>query len=666
MSKTKTGGAAVATAVENPPFSKFSEAVHARFAEMSKGELYVTEGEDLFDVYLAAFPKGTNPMFRERTEFDCNCCKQFIRRLGHLVAIKDNEYVTVWGDLNLPHPYKQVADTLDRAVRAAMIKTVFRTKEKKYGVAHNFDAKTGQKFEHFHGEVAKKHYSPTPDTPRGAIDTTFQVAKRGLLEFKEEHLDAVLDLIDSNGLYKGAEYRQSVVDFQKFLKGFKEAGSTNLYIWANLDNPKARLRSSVLGTLFTDLAEGKDFEQAVKAFETKNAPQNYKRPTAIITQRMLEEAQQKITDLGLGAAIYRRLLKLSDVSLNDVLWADNEAKSQMKDGIASLLANSVKKSAPDETKATSIDAGEFLSAILPKAKSLEVYVANRHAGNFVSLTTGDDPAKLFQWDNPAAWSYDGDVTDSVKQRVKAAGGNISAKLRVSLSWFNTDDLDLFARLPGGEHIYYGNKMGILDVDMNVGNPVRNAVENLAFNNAKLKDGIYTIGVHQFRQRESEDVGFSLEVEFGGVIQQFSYQKIARGLIHCLTLTVKNGALVKTEVAPGLVGGTASQEKWGVMTESLVPVAAVLNSPNHWGDSKVGAKHVIFALKGCKNPEPVRGIYNEFLRSDLHPHRKVFEVLGAKTKCKPSDEQVSGVGFTAARNDSVTVVVDGRRSYILSF
>ena len=45
---------------------------------------------------------------------------------------------------------------------------------------------------------------------------------------------------------------------------------------------------------------------------------------------------------------------------------------------------------------------------------------------------------------------------------------------------------------------------------------------------------------------------------------------------------------------------------------------------------------------------------------------MLEVLGSKTKCKYSEEQISGVGFTAARGDTVTVVVDGRRSYNLMF
>jgi len=72
------------------------------------------------------------------------------------------------------------------------------------------------------------------------------------------------------------------------------------------------------------------------------------------------------------------------------------------------------------------------------------------------------------------------------------------------------------------------------------------------------------------------------------------------------------------------------------------------------------------LKGCKNPDATRGIYNEFLRSDLDQHRKVFEIVGSKTKCQPSDDQLSGLGFSSTRSDVVTIVVNGRRAYNVEF
>lgn len=653
---------------ELPSFDVFSRAVHARFVEMSKRELFVVRVPDAFDQYLAAFPPGTNPVYRQRTFHDCQCCKQFVRRLGCLVNVVNGEMKTVWEDLDdsisftLPDPYKTVADAMATLVRTHPIETVFRTKERQYGTEYNYDTANNERHDHFWGEVANRHHSTDPETKRGDQEAIFQVMSRGLNEIQPSDLETVLDLIESNGLYRGEEHKAAIIGFRDLQRRMLPSNKT-LFVWENLDDRNARFRNTVIGTLLTDLAEGKELDQAVRSFETKVAPMNYKRPTAVITQRMVEQALETLNALDLGGAVYRRYARLSDVSVNDVLFVDNESRSKMKDGVAKLLESSVKTVAPDVKKATPIAADDFVRDVLPTAKTLEAFVENRHAGNFVSLTGGDGPERLFKWNNNFAWSYDGDVTDSVKQRVKAAGGNVNAKLRVSLSWYNFDDLDLHALTPDGCHVYYGMKQGILDVDMNAGSGrTRNAVENLAFNT--LRDGVYKIFVHQFCRRETIDVGFAIEVECAGVLNQYSYPKVVKDNVQCFNLYVKSGALTKIETE--LVGGTSSQEKWGVKTETLVPVAAVMSSPNHWGDQRVGARHLIFALKGCVNPEPTRGIYNEFLRSDLDKHRKVLEVLGAKTKCKPSDDQVSGVGFTQARGDSVTVVVNGRRSYTISF
>ncbi len=646
-------------------FKKFSVPVHDRFAELSKGELFVADVDDLFERYLAAFPAGTNPIFRERTTHDCQCCKQFIRRLGRVVAIRGGVVKTVWGDLDLPSPYREVAAALDAAVKAAPIRSVFRTKERESGTAYNYDPKTNERYDHFHGRVADRHYAKDAETKRGERDAVFQVLKRGLTELKLADLEAVAELIQSNGLYRGEEHREAVKGFAQLIRSYLAAGSCDLFVWENLDHRFSRFRNTVIGTLLVELAEGKDFDAAVRAFESKVAPANYKRPTAVITQSMVNAALETLTKLGLGGAIQRRYARLSDVSVNDVLFVDNDVKGKMKDGIAALLEESVKRPAPDLKRAVSIAADEFVTTILPGAKRIEAFVENRHSGNFVSLTGADGPERPFKWGNNFAWSYDGNVTDSVKQRVKAAGGNVNALLRVSLSWFNFDDLDLHAETPSGEHIYFGNKRGVLDVDMNAGGPSsRNAVENLAF--TTLRDGVYRIFVNQYRRRETIDVGFAIEVEFGGVVHQHSYDKsLTQGQnVECFKLHVSGGKLVKIETT--LTGGAISQEKWGVKTESLVPVAAMMYSPNYWGDNAVGAKHLILALKGCKNPDSTRGIYNEFLDGRLEPHRKVFEVLGSKMLCPPSEEQVSGLGFTAARGDSVTVVVDGKRAYTLTF
>jgi hypothetical protein len=106
----------------------------------------------------------------------------------------------------------------------------------------------------------------------------------------------------------------------------------------------------------------------------------------------------------------------------------------------------------------------------------------------------------------------------------------------------------------------------------------------------------------------------------------------------------------------------SKKVWGIETEKLEPVALVMKSPNHWGNNKKGLLHHFFILKKAVNPEPVRGFYNEFLSTKLREHRKVFEVLSAKTKIQPSDKQLSGVGFTEGRGDSLLVLAQGPRQH----
>jgi len=238
-------------------------------------------------------------------------------------------------------------------------------------------------------------------------------------------------------------------------------------------------------------------------------------------------------------------------------------------------------------------------------------------------------------------------------------------VRVSLAWHNYDDLDIHCITHRGSHIYFHNKLGVLDVDMNANSrQSRSPVENLQWRQVP-EDGVYRIYVDQFSKRENVDVGFEIEVEIDGILRNFSYDNALSNneKIEVGSISVVRG-VAKFIMGPRMKEGQSTQEKWGLVTGS-VDVDAITFSPNHWGDNEKGALHTFFFLKGAKNPDPVRGIFNEYLRPDLHEHRKVFEQLAAKTKAPFNPKQLSGLGFTAARGDSVTVTVDGR-PYNVSF
>jgi hypothetical protein len=432
-----------------------------------------------------------------------------------------------------------------------------------------------------------------------------------------------------------------------------------LFIWENINDKYARFNSTVIATLIQDITDGKDLDYAVRGFEGKVAPTTYKRPTSVISPRMVEDAMKTLRELDLENAIARRFANISDVSVNNVLFVDNSVKGLMKDGIEGILMAEATSTVAKQKDAVDISIDDFMESIMPKTTSIDLVLNNSQMGNFVSLTAPvhDDVNSLFQWDNNFAWSYMGNITDSIKEKVKKAGGNVNARMRVSLSWFNLDDLDIHVHEPDGNHIYYGNKENRLDVDMNIYNPVRDAVENVSWNN-NLMDGTYKVYVNNYTKREASNHGFVLEVEFEGAISQFAYDRPVSGDVRALKLIVKNGILIDIIAESGISSSMASKEKWNVKTNVPTKVATIMKSPNYWDDNASGNKHWFFILDGCLNDEPTRGIYNEFLRPNLIQHRKVFEVLGEKTKCPVVDKQLSGVGFSSTRKDQVTLVCKG--------
>ena len=102
---------------------------------------------------------------------------------------------------------------------------------------------------------------------------------------------------------------------------------------------------------------------------------------------------------------------------------------------------------------------------------------------------------------------------------------------------------------------------------------------------------------------------------------------------------------------------AMKTVWGVTTHTFRDVRAVMMSPNYWDGQGIGNKHYFFLLEGCQNGQEARGFFNEFLKSELDPHRKVIEMVGSKMRAG-GDSQLSGLGFSSTQPNSVLCKVQG--------
>ena len=678
-------------------FRDFVKAIQKNLQQMSKdsSRLFTVnvDTEELYNLYLDSFPAGTNEIYRERREYDCSCCRHFIRDIGNVVSIKNGELHTIWGINPVSDDkYNVVAAALDAYVKQKAVSGVFLKKEKRIGTPENREMlPTGKinKYEHFFVDlpeicIFKEYYGHTLEGDLSQFRDIRNVFKRSLDEISKEAVDTVLELIAQNSLYKGAEWKKQLTEFKNYQKEYGKLTDEQkeLWIWEKSIAAGAvigKIRNHSIGTLLVNISEGMDLDLAVRKYEQIVAPTNYKRPNAIFTKKMLEDAKKTITELGYMDSLQRRFATLDDITVNNILFSNKDAAKRIT-GSMDLFDEMEQDVAIDPkrfSKVEEISAEDFIKNVLPVAKELDVYLENKHIQNMVSLIAPEvaDAKTMFKWNNGMSWAYTGNITDSdIKENVKAAGGSVTGIVRFSIQWNDKDgndnsDLDAHCIEPkGGEHIYFGCRKsrrtrGELDIDIT--HPVdqcRNsngvAVENITYPSKEyMIPGTYKFFVNQFAYRGSQ--GFKAEIDVNGEIHSYEYNTPVRGNVDVAEVILDQSGNFK--VVDKLPGNCAkiSKDVWGIKTLQFTPVSVVCYSPNYWDEQKgIGHQHLFFMLKDCINPEEPNGYYNEFLKPELEQHRRVFEALGAKAHVKDVDDQLSGVGFSLTKRNDLIIKVKG--------
>ena len=678
-------------------FQNIKIAVKKQFDLMSQHKLFVVnlERNALWEAYLDCF---TDPVIKQ--EHNCNCCKSFIRQYGNIVAIVDNKIVTMW-DFEIDGIFIEVPKVLGNLVRKSPIQSEYLCDPAKLVTNFTFNEELF-KWTNFYCEIPKEldnlvscdtvklgtdfnvtkelvkwshFYVELPKTKvyRGnlSIDSvieesssTKQVFKRSLDEISIDSIETVLELIEQNSLYRGSEFKAMLSTFLAHKKAYDKSTSKDIYAWSNY-HIGGKIRNTAIGTLLVDLSNELELDQAVRKFEAMVAPANYKRPTSLVTPRMVEDAKATIQDLGLTESLQRRYAVIDDLPIEQVIFIDRSISKEKDvfDSITTTLVNH-----KQFTKVEEISLEAFIANVIPTAKSIEVLFESKQTGNLMSLTAAQNKEAplLFPWSNNIAFSYSGDVADSMKQRVKDAGGQVEGALRFSIQWntegTNNIDFDAHAIEPDNHEIMFRNKgqrsrlTGMLDVDI-INPKGKVAVENIIWERTPY--GVTKLFVHNYSSSISY-AGFTAEIEYEGQLYSFSYDKRLSGnekITVAEILITQEGLEFKYALDNTSKGIT--KQIWNINTDVFHKVKSILRSPNFLSEEYArGNKHTFFILEDCLNPEPPRGFFNEFLKPELQKHRKVFEVLGNKLRVPESDTQLSGLGFSSTQPAEFIVKVTG--------
>lgn len=681
-------------------FKEFRTLLQKHFDEMVKdgAPLFITNADEdkLYDLYLDSFPAGTNPIFRKRREYDCSCCRRFVKNIGKLVSFMDGQMVTVWDFDTKSDVYQPVVDALAAYVKTCAVVNPYyisrnMISDGKFGTEMNYeydaDHKAVRTWDHFAVEIPQRFITSGDDvaTKMAEWRDSANVFKRSLEELTMEAVDTVLELIAQNSLYRGKEFERSVKEFKHDKIDYDKLSVNEklAFVWLAPTYATAaqlRIRNTAIGTLLINLSEGMDVDAAVTAFEKVVAPANYKRPKAIFTKKMLEDAQKTVTELGYMNSLARRFATLDDITANNILFCNRDAAPRVM-GAANPFEAMAKSLGTDPKKfgrAEEIGIEKFVKEVLPTAAGLELFMENRFSKNMVSLIAPQDKSapSMFKWPNGFSWAYTGNMADSdIRENVKAAGGKVDGVLRFSIQWndvpgeWDENDEDAHCIEPDKNHIYYVRKWnsrtdGRLDVDITHPSRDKVAVENITWPDIKkMKEGEYSFYVNCFASRGGK-TGFRAEIEFDGNIYSFNYDKPLHGgqNVAVAKVTLKDGKFSIKELLPS---STSTREIWGVNSNQFVPVSVAMYSPNYWDEQTGnGNRHYFFMLKDCVNPEKPNGFYNEFLKADLLQHKRVFEALGSQMAVQSVDDQLSGVGFSETQHNSFIVKVQGATERVL--
>ena len=673
-------------------FHEFNNLFEKHFVQLTKDAPVLFEvaldKDELWNLYLDSFPAGYNEVYRTRREHDCSCCRHFVKAFGNVVVVKNGKVHTMWDFETGEDVFQPVINAMNQHVLNSPVLDVYFSKFNEIGSEITYDHSTDSNiiaWNHFHVLIPGKFVNNTSKSNgelKGEYRDTKNVFKRSLEEISEDSVRTVLELISQNSLYKGEEWKSQLESFLKYKKEYsklQESEKEN-YCWEKsitVGGVIGRIKNHSIGTLLVGITEGGDLDVAVRKYEAIVAPTNYKRPKAIFTQKMLEEAKKTIESLGYGESLGRRYATIEDITVNNILFSNRDVAKKIKGSVFDEMSSGVAVNPKKFSKVDEISIEDFVSKVLPSAMELEVFLENKHANNFVSLIApqSSDAKSMFKWDNAFSWAYSGNITDSMKERVKAAGGSVDGILRFSIQWndgkqHDMNDLDAHCKEPNGDEIYYARRTGhqsggSLDVDI-IG-PVEGipAVENITWQtNRTMPEGKYLFFVHNFSHRGGKN-GFSAEVEFDGQIFSFEYNKEVRYkediMVAEVTYSKSSGFTIK-ELLPSNV---SSREVWNLNTNQFVPVSVVMFSPNYWDEQNGnGNRHYFFMLKDCINPESPNGFYNEFLKEDLMKHKRVFEALGGRMHVEETENQLSGLGFSSTKKNELLVRVKGQTDRVV--
>lgn len=424
-------------------FKLLNKKIKEQFNRMQKtGDLFRTntDSEVLWRLYLDNIVDDNVFRSNDSSEHNCNQCKSFIRRYGNIVSINENgqlesifnniddvgiynesvrkcaEYVTSQPIINI---FIETYNELNLKVNYESVKIYFKsfklgieknykkynkTEVDKYPNTVNSDDIYG--FNHFSINLDKR-FVDFSGASHESIMSEYRSAKdvflRTVKEISLEVLMTVNELINQNSILDGSTHQPILKKIIELYKIKPNNLSDELFSWKvakSQPHSVCKFKNTLIGVLCSEIAEGVPIEKACLNWNKRVDPVNYMRATTPVTKKQKSDAEKFIRDNDYMLSFERRSATIDDILLSEIKHINSDTTSKpfsLFDGI--YVKNEEKAFDFSNIKPITID--EFMSNILPKCLSTEIYFENRMIKNLVTLTTSShkDSKNMFKWNN---------------------------------------------------------------------------------------------------------------------------------------------------------------------------------------------------------------------------------------------------------------------------
>lgn len=385
-------------APEGDEYVEFLSRTRGTFQSRSEGEkLFITDvyGMDLWVAFI------TNIPFDNRQHYNCKACKDFIIKFGGLVTISPRGAIisTMWNRFSSPPFFHAAVSAMEKMVCSANITSEFFSKDKVWGTPV-----TGE-WRHLHVTPGKDHvYSSRTlsANQRMAISREdFNMLDRAVSEFDLKDVEQAVTLLKNDILFRSEKVAAIAEWFLQVKNQIRWKGreQDNL-LWsfaANAPVGFCHIKSSMIGSLLADIADGYSLEEVKARFNKKMNPSQYQRPQALPARGNLIAAEKLVAKLGVEQSLERRQATLEDIK---VIWqAPTDTKLPL-DIFADVPTKSKRGLVIEDPTVVNITLSKFLRTVLPVLKNLEVYLPRRTPlplGGYVTAMYPYAPP-ILQWD----------------------------------------------------------------------------------------------------------------------------------------------------------------------------------------------------------------------------------------------------------------------------